>query len=113
MWTLVQPSGVFCLCGITVPDKYDLIRPPMRLGKWDCGFATQGHTPHGRSYNSSLGYFFQINDYWTQGMVGSEGHGCPEAKVDLWLDAGPAKGLLFSAYCRVPATESGHRHRHA
>jgi len=31
-------------------------------GKWDCGFATQGHIPHGRGYNSSLGYFFQVRN---------------------------------------------------
>lgn len=43
-------------------------------GKWDVGFATRGHIPAGRGFARSLAYFFQINDYWTQGMVGSEGH---------------------------------------
>jgi arylsulfatase B len=31
-------------------------------GKWDVGFATQGHIPAGRGYASSLAYFFQINE---------------------------------------------------
>ena len=70
-------------------------------GKWDVGFATQGHIPHGRGYNSSLGYFFQINDYWTQGMVGSEGSGCAAAKVDLWMDEQPASDLNGTAYEEV------------
>lgn len=86
----------------------------MRLTVAACGHmkvlcqATQGHIPHGRGYNSSLGYFFQINDYWTQGVVGSEGHGCPEAKVDLWLDDGPARGLNGSAYEEVLFEEHLH-----
>ena len=133
-------------------------------GKWDIGFATQGHIPAGRGYASSLGYFFQINDYcmsdhcpleptpsacggcwlrgwgtavygaccssfacWepchrstasslppqslqhlssrdgcrrrrnplgTQGMIGSEGHSCPNGRVDLWKDQ-PLTRLSF------------------
>eukprot|EP01052_Picozoa_sp_SAG31_P017791 SAG31_NODE_1232_length_9211_cov_31.167581_5_plen_168_part_00 len=41
----------------------------------DVGFATAGHIPRGRGFDTALGYFFQINDYWTQGMSGSEGAG--------------------------------------
>jgi hypothetical protein len=51
---------------------------------------------------------YQINDYWSQGMVGSEGHGCPEAKVDLWLDEAPARGLNGSAYEEVLFEEHLH-----
>ena len=46
-------------------------------------------------------YFFQINDYWTQGMVGSEGSGCSNGHVDLWKDTGPATGLNATAYEEV------------
>ena len=70
-------------------------------GKWDVGFATQGHIPAGRGYASSLAYFFQINDYMTQGMVGSEGNQCPDGKVDLWEDFAPAHHLNSTAYEEV------------
>jgi arylsulfatase I/J len=79
------------------------------VGKWDVGFATAGHTPSGRGFDTSLGYFFQINDYFTQGMSGSEGSACNKllntTKVkdlkDLWLDTGPATALAGSAYEEV------------
>lgn len=41
-------------------------------------------------------------------MVGSEGHGCPDAKVDLWLDDGPANGLNGTAYEEVLFEEHLH-----
>lgn len=37
------------------------------VGKWDAGMATPEHTPHGRGYDSWLGYFQHANDYWTKG----------------------------------------------
>lgn len=36
------------------------------VGKWDVGMATPKHTPKGRGYDSSLGYFEHKNDFWTQ-----------------------------------------------
>ena len=66
---------------------------------------TAGHVPSGRGFDTSLAYFFQINDYWTQGMSGSEGACCnkitktrPSELRDLWLDDRPAKGLNGTAY---------------
>jgi arylsulfatase B len=35
------------------------------VGKWDVGMATPRHTPHGRGFDTSLGYFEHKNDYWT------------------------------------------------
>lgn len=35
-----------------------------QVGKWDAGMATHDHTPQGRGYDSSLGYFCHANDYW-------------------------------------------------
>ena len=55
-----------------------------QTGKWDVGMATYDHTPLGRGYDSSLGYFAHSNDYWTE-RVGDH--------VDLWLNDGPAHKL--------------------
>lgn len=59
-----------------------------QVGKWDAGMATLDHTPHGRGYDTSLGYFHHANDYWTE-HVG--------AYVDLWDTDRPAFGLNGSA----------------
>jgi arylsulfatase I/J len=78
------------------------------VGKWDVGFATAGHTPHGRGYHSSLAYFYQVNDYWTQAFVGSEAASCerntstpPSQYRDLWRDTGPARSENGTAYEEV------------
>jgi hypothetical protein len=31
-------------------------------GKWDCGMATEAHTPKGRGYDTSLFYFHHDNE---------------------------------------------------
>merc|ERR1712232_148713 len=59
-----------------------------QVGKWDAGMATPDHTPQGRGYESSLGYFHHANDYWTE-HVG--------AYVDMWDTDGPAVGQNGSA----------------
>jgi arylsulfatase I/J len=52
------------------------------VGKWDCGMATNEHTPRGRGYHSSLGYFHHANNYWTMKDTGS----CNGTEmVDLWV----------------------------
>ena len=43
-------------------------------GKWDAGMATAAHTPHGRGFETALGYFHHSNDYWTTTVAGSA---CP------------------------------------
>eukprot|EP00035_Acanthoeca_spectabilis_P017658 m.371226 g.371226 ORF g.371226 m.371226 type:complete len:556 (+) comp16683_c0_seq28:2454-4121(+) len=49
-------------------------------GKWDCGMATNQHTPAGRGYQSSLSYFHHANDYYTQ-QTGQ----CNKTQItDLW-----------------------------
>jgi arylsulfatase I/J len=55
-----------------------------QTGKWDAGMATPDHTPQGRGYDTSLGYFHHANDYWTE-HVG--------AFVDLWETDAPAHTL--------------------
>jgi len=66
-------------------------------GKWHCGMATPDHTPLGRGYDTSLGYFCGSNDYWSnQGYETSCG---ADSNRDLWLNAGPAHGLNNSWAC--------------
>ena len=61
-----------------------------QVGKWDAGMATPDHTPHGRGFNSSFGYFHHDNDYYTE-RVGSC-HG-DRMVVDLWDTEKPAHGV--------------------
>eukprot|EP00912_Choanoflagellata_sp_UC4_P000242 UC4_evm2s153 len=63
-----------------------------QVGKWDAGMATPDHTPQGRGYDSSLGYFCHCNDYWNEG--------CGGGLVDLWDTSGPAFGKNGS--CKLP-----------
>ena len=59
-----------------------------QVGKWHAGGATPDHTPAGRGFDSSLGYFMG-NDYYTE-IYGT----CKETNiVDLWDTDRPAKGL--------------------
>eukprot|EP00937_MAST-01D_sp_MAST-1D-sp2_P000373 g373.t1 len=56
-----------------------------QVGKWDAGMATFDHTPQGRGYDTSFGYFHHANDYWTE----QTGHcrdsaGKARDPVDLW-----------------------------
>merc|ERR1712072_1330056 len=55
-----------------------------QTGKWDAGMATPDHTPQGRGYDTSLGYFHHANDYWTE-HVGQF--------VDMWNTDAPAHKL--------------------
>ncbi len=70
-------------------------------GKWDCGMATEEHTPKGRGYDTSLFYFHHDNDYWTERVRASDAQQlCPgqdHQLVDLWNDAQPGRGLNNSA----------------
>lgn len=56
-------------------------------GKWDVGMATPRHTPVGRGYNRSLGYFHHANDYYTEGLpyasIGTV-NVCNNKYTDLW-----------------------------
>jgi len=60
-----------------------------QVGKWDAGMATPDHTPKGRGFDTSLGYFHHANDYFTE-TVGT----CGKTHiVDLWDTDKPAYGL--------------------
>lgn len=52
-----------------------------KIGKWDAGMATWDHTPAGRGYDTSFGYFHHDNDYFTE-AVGPV--------IDLWDTFNPA-----------------------
>lgn len=60
-----------------------------QVGKWDAGMATPDHTPKGRGFQSSFGYFHHANDYYSE-TAGV----CNRTKiVDLWDTDKPAHGM--------------------
>jgi arylsulfatase I/J len=76
-----------------------------QVGKWHCGQATARHIPHGRGFDTSLGYFNFGEDHYTQirgGQAASEtqtetsaarGPPAPYTDcigVDLWKTDAPA-----------------------
>ena len=60
-----------------------------QVGKWDAGMATPTHTPKGRGFDSSFGYFHHANDFYTERC----GRGCKTQLVDLWDTDKPAHGV--------------------
>ena len=66
-----------------------------QVGKWDAGMATWDHTPAGRGYDTSLGYFHHDNDYFSDSIGRScyNGQGCI---IDIWDTDGPAFGINSS-----------------
>ena len=60
-----------------------------QVGKWDAGMATPDHTPRGRGFQSSFGYFHHENDYYTE----KEGFCGLVEIVDLWDTDKPAHGV--------------------
>ena len=39
------------------------------VGKWDAGMATPDHTPTGRGFDTTFGYFHHDNDYYTEKVL--------------------------------------------
>ncbi len=60
-----------------------------QVGKWDAGMATPAHTPKGRGFDSSFGYFHHANDYFTERSGSCDG----KPMVDLWDTDKPAHGV--------------------
>jgi arylsulfatase I/J len=69
------------------------------VGKWDCGMASPDHTPRGRGFDSSFGYFHHANDYWVE-AIGS----CPADSND------PESGKLISVTDLWMADDGGDEH---
>ena len=65
-----------------------------QVGKWDAGMATPDHTPKGRGFDTSLGYFHHENDYFNE--TEGECNGTPI--VDLWNTDKPAMGMNGTNY---------------
>lgn len=60
-----------------------------QVGKWDAGMATPDHTPLGRGFDTSFGYFHHANDYYTE-----TAEACNGTKiVDIWVTDKPGHGL--------------------
>ena len=66
-----------------------------QVGKWDAGMATPDHSPKGRGFESSFGYFHHANDYYTETAGGCRGHG---PVVDLWDFDHPANTSNGTGY---------------
>ena len=70
-----------------------------QVGKWDVGMATPNHTPVGRGFQSSLGYFHHTNDYYTKVahngncMYNEENY----TPIDLWDTDKPAQSITNKA----------------
>ena len=64
------------------------------VGKWDVGIATPEHTPKGRGFDTSLGYFSHCNDYYNEWV-----EFCEHTKIkDLWENDEPANYLNGTNY---------------
>eukprot|EP01062_Namystynia_karyoxenos_P059555 TRINITY_DN5099_c0_g1_i1.p1 TRINITY_DN5099_c0_g1~~TRINITY_DN5099_c0_g1_i1.p1 ORF type:complete len:559 (+),score=177.02 TRINITY_DN5099_c0_g1_i1:81-1679(+) len=67
-------------------------------GKWHCGVATQGHIPHGRGFDTHLGYFAGAEDHFTQLQCIDAECNQPDNKSamlhDLWDTTKPAHDLV-------------------
>lgn len=80
------------------------------VGKWHLGCATPDHTPQGRGFDTSLGFFAGAEDHWTQRECidrtcnrpdnGTVPHGWKRDYLltDLWHTDGPASDLNNTAY---------------
>jgi arylsulfatase I/J len=73
-----------------------------QVGKWDCGMATPYHTPKGRGYDTSLGYFSHGNWMYSEAeWLGSYDHlaDVPEPGfIDFWDTDRPARHLNGTGY---------------
>ncbi len=63
-----------------------------QVGKWDAGMATPKHTPKGRGFDTSFGYFHHENDFYTE-IAGSGSCKGRTKIVDLWDTDKPAHGV--------------------
>ena len=66
-----------------------------QVGKWDAGMATPDHTPKGRGFQSSFGYFHHANDFYTE-KAGAKCNGT--MITDLWDFDAPATGENGTIY---------------
>lgn len=75
------------------------------VGKWDCGMATDDHTPQGRGYDTSLGYFHHMNDcyqlyYDSDAGKGNCSNGSDHSSQvypkDLWQNSSAAPASLVN-----------------
>jgi len=100
---------------ITIPRKLkDAGYRTHMTGKWHCGSATPEQTPHGRGFDTHLGYFEGAEDHFTQLNCVDEACFMPDSKrnlvsileglknpdigfpglvLDLWATDGPARGM--------------------
>ena len=64
------------------------------VGKWDAGAATRDHTPKGRGFDTSLGFFGHGNDYYNEFLDFCE----HKKTIDMWENDSPASNLNGTDY---------------
>lgn len=64
--------------------------------KWDAGMATVDHTPEGRGFETSFGYFHHDNDYYNEKSLSDLS--CNQTITDLWDTNRPAHGINGTDY---------------
>lgn len=69
-----------------------------QVGKWDAGMATADHTPIGRGFLTSFGYFHHANDYYTELAAQCKYDTNHANPVDLWDTGRPAHGMNGTGY---------------
>jgi len=91
------------------------------IGKWHLGCSTHDHTPQGRGFDTSLGYFAGAEDHWTQrscidNLCNQPSNGTvppdypwPTVLTDLWRTDGPALGMNGTAYSGALYTQEALR----
>lgn len=67
-----------------------------QVGKWGAGGGTPTHTPRGRGFDTSLGYFDHKNDFWSRGIMSAACPGAFGNLSDLWDTSGPASRSVIN-----------------
>ena len=88
------PRNMTALPGVLKQAGYAL----HQVGKWDAGMATVHHTPWGRGFDTSFGYFEHKNDMWSfagmQSLCLSSDDPSYRNLTDLWDTEGPSNHTL-------------------
>eukprot|EP00039_Didymoeca_costata_P024829 m.11611 g.11611 ORF g.11611 m.11611 type:complete len:580 (-) comp4490_c0_seq1:211-1950(-) len=87
------PRNITCIANKMKEAGYHTVQ----VGKWDVGMATIDHTPYGRGYENSFGYFHHDNDYWTERLWSFDNDTgfvpqCNTTIVDMWITNGSGYG---------------------
>ena len=90
--------GMFCLFGTPYQHKYKHLLYKQNR-KWHMGMSSTAHTPKGRGFKTSLGYFHDTTDKYTQNYTANPIDGVSCSGIDLWDTDQPSnKNGTYSGY---------------